>query len=124
MNRLAVTRTFLVFCLFAASRAFAAGEVHQCVGADGHLTLTDQACEGIELSASAPSHSGALPARSLGQPPAQAQSPVPAQSPVQAPAKSLEQRPNTDVATLKAALLSLQMADAASSRHARLAALD
>ncbi len=118
MNRPAITRLIAAVCLFAASGVHAAGEVRQCVGADGHLTLTDQACEGAGLAAVAPGAAAPRVTPSV-TPPAKV-----VFQPVAAPAKALEQRPGTDVATLKAARISLQMADAASSRHARLAALD
>ncbi|MES2743589.1 MAG: hypothetical protein V4754_21925 [Pseudomonadota bacterium] len=118
MNRPAITRTAVLFCLFAASRAFAAGEVHQCVGADGHLTLTDQSCEAVGLSAVAPARGDAPPRAPLAAP--RTLAPAPAVAPMPAAAR----REATDVATLKAARASLLVADAASSRHARLAALD
>ncbi len=126
MNRQTLARSFLVTGLALAPCCFAGADIVKCVGADGHVTLTDQPCQGGERSVAllAGGEAGNAPAAA----PTVASTLRTARERLSAgglrrldpPSRSLAR----DVATLKAARRAMQLMDsAAASLRARRIAL-
>lgn len=133
MNRHSIARVLRILCLAGVAvtpLAIADGGIVKCIGQDGHVTLTDSACQSGERSvtlvpaARRGDHTGAAVYASAAEAPARiAYRPV-ARAPLarlDPPSRSLTR----DVMTLKAARQALMLMDSAAESidHRRVAGL-
>jgi hypothetical protein len=139
MNRQTIRSSIFITAMFAASAAFAGGDIVKCVDQDGKVTLTENQCsEGVQTvlvtgdapapgadTAPAETTSAAAPAarRAVQR---VAYTPAAIQHDSWTAPKSMGRPLARDVETLKAARLSMKVLDEASttSRQQRLAGLN
>lgn len=136
MNRQTFRSSIFITAMLAASAAFAAGDIVKCVDQDGKVTLTENQCsEGIQtvlVTGDAPAVANDAAAADPMAPAARraiqrvSYAPVAIQHDNWTAPKSMARPLARDVETLKAARISMQVLDEASStsRHQRLAGLN
>jgi hypothetical protein len=138
MNRQTIRSSIFFTAMLAASAAFAGGDIVKCVDQAGKVTLTENQCsEGVQtvlVTGDAPAVASeaaaadptvqAAPARRAVQ--RLSYAPVAIQHDNWTAPKSMARPLARDVETLKAARISMQVLDEASStsRHQRLAGLN
>ena len=136
MKRLATRLSFVLAALAATPAALAGSEILKCVDAAGHVTLTDQPCQGGShgtrlVSNAAPDTAPGEPSTTGAQPQTQANSVQRYEAP-QAMLRYQDWRPRVpnrdrplarDIATLKAARAQLMLSDAVRQPRPQLAAI-
>ena len=121
-------RTLLIATLLLSASAWAGTEVVKCTDSEGHVTLTDRPCSGgaeetvlaaaPEMAAeAAPPVQRSMPARPYAEGVLRARS-LPSYKPL--PSSRMMAR---DVATLKAAVLTMHLLDGPAARQRRIAAM-